>query len=134
MTYENPRQRMALLRITIDLLRLVTVANGKLVRTDRLLIYATVALTSIQGAPMRPHKLAIYLGMPRSTVLRRLEELAEDGWVEFTPKGKAIASPARLNAPEVQTLCDTLSTAIHRASDRLLEIEQKENKTVQSGH
>ncbi|WP_407667418.1 helix-turn-helix domain-containing protein [Microvirga lotononidis] len=120
----------------MDLTRALTVAKREKSppRPDRLLVLSAVALGAIEGRPFRVQKLAEYLGMPRTSVLRRLEELGEEGWIEYDAKGHALIRADRLNEPGVVWVCDRMSTLIHRAHYELLELERKENKTVQSGH
>lgn len=103
-------------------------------RADRLLLLAAVTIGTLDGRPFRVQKLADYVGMPRTSVLRRLEELEAEGWLEYDQKGHVLTRTERLNAPEINAICDRMSTLIHSAHYALLEIERKENKTDQIGH
>jgi hypothetical protein len=103
-------------------------------RSDRLLVLAAIALGTIEGRPFRAQKLAEYVGMPRTTLLRRLEELREEEWIGYDDKGRILARPERLNEPSLHIVYGRISTLIHRTHKSLLEIEQKENKIDQSGH
>ena len=129
------RQRVYF-RFLMDLARVLATAKREQSppRPDRLLVLCAVALGTIEGRPFRVAKLAEYLGMPRTSVLRRLEELEAEDWITYSEKGHVLTRPERLAEPQISAVCDTVSTLIHRAHRELLEIEQKENKTVQIGH
>lgn len=51
-------------------------------RVPLLLIGAAVYLSTVEGRPMTASKLADYVGMPRATVIRRLDMLRRLGVVE----------------------------------------------------
>ena len=136
MTIENPDMRRVMFRFLMDLAR--SLARGKEsptpVRVDRLMVLASVALGTIERRPFKAQKLADYTGMARTTVLRRLADLEEEGWIEYDAKGHVLVRPERINGDRVSQVCDRMSTLIHRAHYELLELERKENKTAQSGH
>jgi len=120
----------------MDLVRILTEAKREKSppRPERLLVLSAVALGTLEGRPFRVAKLAEYLGMPRTSVLRRLEELEAEEWITYDQKGRVLTRPERLAEPGIRAVCDRMSTLIHRAHHELLEIEQKENKTDQIGH
>ncbi len=51
-------------------------------RVPLLMLSAAVYLGTIEGQPMTASKLALYVGMPRATVIRRLRTLLRRGAVE----------------------------------------------------
>lgn len=59
-----------------------------------LLIRAAVYLGTIEGRPMTPTKLAAYIGIPRPTVLRRLQAMERRGLVDH--RGRAWFTPSKL--------------------------------------
>lgn len=136
MIYHRHKERAVLARLVVEMMRTLLTAQTPrgTERMDNAVIIAAVTLASIQGRPLRPKKLADYIGIPRTSLLRRLDELAEVGWVTREPNGHITIRPDRLNAAEVDIICDKLSTLIHKTHHELLELEQKENKTVHIGH
>lgn len=123
-------------RFLMDLMRLISLAKstGGPPRADCVMVLSAVVLSTLQRRPFKTQKLAEYLGMPRTTLIRRLADLEDDGWLSYSNKGHIIANEARLNSAEVADLCDQLSTLIHRTQELLLERERKENKTDHIGH
>lgn len=136
MNYHRHKERAVLARLVVEMMRVLLTAQTPRgsERMDNAVILAAVTFASIQGRPLRPKKLADYIGIPRTSLLRRLDELAEIGWISREPDGHIVVRPDRLNAAEIDVICDKLSTMIHRAHRELLDLEQNENETVQIGH
>jgi hypothetical protein len=92
---ELARERMLICRLYLDLLRTITddygtafaAQNDSLtIRTIGIYVFLRTAMCS----PARPSQIAQALKLPRGAVLRRLQELVKDGYVERV--GNASAS------------------------------------------
>lgn len=136
MTAFYPEYSRVQSRFMLELMRLVAAAwnSPGPPNAESVMILTAVVLGTLEGRPFRKQKLANFLHIPRTSVARRLAELERDGWITYTPKGHVTACMAKLNSKDVAECCDRLSTLIHRTSRALLELERKENKTVQIGH
>ena len=75
-----------------------------------------------EGRPMTPGKLADYIGMPRSTVIRRLGVLTRRGLTEMVD-GKAMLTAEKLNRPDFKASIDDATKRIHSASARLSKMD-----------
>lgn len=106
-------QREARLRICHLVVEVLKAINADLfgsgsnfgAELDTIAIGCTVLIGHAEGRPMTAHKLALYLGMPKSTVLRKLERLRAME-VVFEIDGRFFITAARLkaNAPLVKRL------------------------------
>lgn len=93
---------------------------------DSVLIISAVAMGQIEGKPFRASKLAEYIGMPRATLLRRLSDLIEEGWIEATNNGQYLLGSEHLNSPLILGLTDQVRTLILDAASDLQKLTQKD--------
>ena len=80
-------QRLVLCRLMIDIMRSVHGAyapagEGFGTRLETFFIGLCVALGDIEGKPLSTAKIAAYMRVPRTTVMRRLDQLQHWGLVE----------------------------------------------------
>ena len=80
-------QRLLLCRLMIDIMRTVHSAyapagEGFGTRLETFFIGLCVALGDIEGKPLSTAKIAAYMRVPRTTVIRRLDRLLRWGLVE----------------------------------------------------
>ena len=81
------RQRLLLCRLMIDLMRTVHSAYAPLrepfgARLETFFIGLCVAIGDIEGKPFSVAKIAAYMHVPRTTVMRRLNWLKSWGLIE----------------------------------------------------
>lgn len=115
-----PAERKVYCKFMIALIRLLTAwrqvpAVGGM---DSILILSAIVLGAIEGKPFKSVKLSEYLGIPRTTLLRRVEELIADGYVEITPTGAYWPGPKVLSN-EVKPVLASLKGMILGAADEL---------------
>lgn len=60
---------------------------------DILFVGLAIWLGDYEGRPMTPHKLAEYLGMPRATTIRKIEELKRRGIAQDGPDNAVLIVP-----------------------------------------
>ena len=84
---KNARQRLVLCRLMIDIMRTVHGAYAPAdepfgTRLETFFIGLCVALGDIDGRPFSVAKIAAYMRVPRTTVMRRLEQLQSWGLID----------------------------------------------------
>ncbi len=99
------RQRMLICRLYVGLLQTITddyglafAAHGDSVAYRTVGLY--VFLRTVMCAPARASQIAHALRLPRAAVLRRLQDLIKDGYVERV--GNAYRVTDRVNIPDLQ--------------------------------
>jgi hypothetical protein len=101
---------------------------------DNMFVGACVAIGHAEGRPMNATKVAHYLDMPRTTVLRKLEELVELGLLERTGTYYYI-SEQRMNAGADRLLrANQLIIAAYKDLQRQLEEESRPSPALPTGH
>jgi hypothetical protein len=83
---KNGPQRLVLCRLMIDIMRTVhgTYAPDSErfgTRLETFFIGLCVAIGDIEGKPFSVTKIAVYMGVPRTTVIRRLDQLQRWGLI-----------------------------------------------------
>ncbi|WP_134497424.1 helix-turn-helix domain-containing protein [Microvirga pakistanensis] len=124
---ERADERRIELRFLMSLMRLLTSAKNAPMASgaDSILIIGAVAMGQIEGKPFRASKLAEYVGMPRPTLLRRLSNLIEEGWIESTENGQYLLGSEHLNSPLILSLTDQIKNLILEAASDLQKAHQK---------
>jgi biotin operon repressor len=84
---EKARQRLVLCRVMIDIMRTVHGAYAPVsepfgTRLETFFIGLCVALGDIDGKPFSVAKIATYMHVPRTTVIRRLAQLQRWGLID----------------------------------------------------
>jgi biotin operon repressor len=88
---KKARQRLVLCRLMIDIMRIVHGAYAPAAepfgaRLEIFFIGLCVALGDIEGRPFSVAKIATYMHVPRTTVIRRLDRL--ESWGLIVRKGR----------------------------------------------
>ena len=83
----NARQRLVLCRLMIDIMRTVHSAYAPVTepfgtRLETFFIGLCVAVGDIDGRPFSVAKIAAYMRVPRTTVIRRLKQLQSWGLID----------------------------------------------------
>lgn len=119
--------RIIVTRLGLDLLRGASVNIlqeknfGSILETQ--IITMAVALGQMEDKPIPTSKLAEYVGIPRSTVTRKLQMLEASGMMERTAHGAYAFTAAHLNRPQVWEFIDHAAQLIHSASKRLSKLD-----------
>ena len=84
---KKAQQRLVLCRLMIDIMRTVHGAYAPVTepfgtRLETFFIALCVALGDIDGKPFSVAKIAAYMHMPRTTVIRRLDQLQRWGLID----------------------------------------------------
>jgi hypothetical protein len=138
--FKYQRERITILRAFVEINKLPREAFGQHNARDQnaLGIQAIIALGHLEGRPLNASNISDYLGIPRTTVIRKLRWLIEEGFIEQKDRTYYLA-PKYMNLPdEVYT---KLFDAIHRLSAELSKIDSKSpcetvsvTDSVQNGH
>jgi hypothetical protein len=102
---ELARERMLISRLYLGLLRTITDDYGTefAAQSDSLTLRTIgiyVFLRTVLCSPVRASQIAHALKLPRATVLRRLQDLVKDGYVERV--GNAYRVTDKVNIPDLQ--------------------------------
>jgi DNA-binding MarR family transcriptional regulator len=102
---ELARERMLVSRLYLGLLQTITDDYGAEFATHSdSLAYRTIGiyvfLRTVMCSPVRANQIAHALKLPRVSVLRRLQELVKDGYVERV--GNAYRVTDKVNIPDLQ--------------------------------
>jgi predicted transcriptional regulator len=102
---ELARERMLISRLYLGLLRTITDDYGTefAAQSDSLTLRSIgiyVFLRTVLCSPVRASQIAHALKLPRTTVLRRLQDLVKDGYVERV--GNAYRVTDKVNIPDLQ--------------------------------
>lgn len=116
------RQRLVLCRLMIEIMRSLHGSYAPAsepfgTRIEVFFLGLCVALGEIEGRPFSPSKMATYLHMSRTTVIRRLSKLERWGLV---------SKSGRFYYMQAQTLNSLLGTQSYRRIRRLLDKAQRE--------
>lgn len=120
-------QRVIVTRLGIDLLRggsqniLGEPDFGSALETQ--VITMAVSLGQLEGRPMSASKIAGYVGIPRTTVLRKLQALVAAGLVVRGTRGAYAFGPAAIDRPQVLQFITGAIRLIHRASAELSKLD-----------
>jgi DNA-binding MarR family transcriptional regulator len=122
---ENARERMLICRLYLGLLRTVTDDYGtKFSSQSDSLTYRTIGifvfLRTVMCSPVRANQIAHALKLPRVTVLRRLQELVKDGYVERV--GNAYRVTDKVNVSDLSNKLQRRIDMIIATAKRLSEV------------
>ena len=84
---KNERQRLVLCRLVVDIMRTVHGAYAPVsepfgTRIETFFIAGCVAIGDLDGKPFSVAKIAAYMRVPRTTVIRRLDQLQSWGLID----------------------------------------------------
>lgn len=121
------KQRVIVTRLGIDLLRggaqniLGEPDFGAALETQ--VITMAVSLGHLEGRPMTATKVSGFVGIPRTTVLRKLAALVAVGMFQRTSRGAYVFTPAAQDRQEVRDFMTQAISLIHRASAELSKMD-----------
>ena len=121
------RERMLLCRLYLGLIQSINEDYDFASRSDSA-AYRTIGiyvfLRTVMCSPVRVTRIAQALKLPRAVVLRRLQEMVKQGYVERV--GNAYRVTDKVNIPDLQN-------KLQRRIDMIVETAKKLS-TAQSGH
>lgn len=130
------RHRLVLCRLGIELIKRASQGYGGNdqfgANAGDVLILFGVFIGHAENRPMTAAKLAIYVGIPRSTVARRLRHLQAAGLVVIHGDGTTSCNAELLNAPHVMADVDAAIAAVRRAAAELSKMDT--NPVARSHH
>jgi len=88
------------------------------------LVLLAVRLGVSQNRPMSHSKIAQYMGLPRSSIIRRVKALEGAGQVYYSPDGHVLCTHEE-DSPELVKLTKELEGLIHRAASTLSRVDTK---------
>lgn len=117
------RERVVVYRMLIETFRAINTERFA-VDVDYMLIAMTVFIGHVENKPMKSTKIAQYLNLPRSTVIRRLETLVNKGFVAKTSKGYCyVPDPERTEM--YVSRAHRAIRLVHQASDELRRLSSE---------
>jgi hypothetical protein len=119
-------------RLTIDLIRANIVAYKEGTDFDasasEVLLGAALFVGQAEGRPMTAAKAAAYIGMPRATAVRKLNEMKAAGVADVTPDGRHWRLVFDANGERTKRTADLIeekARAIHKAALELSKMDAK---------
>jgi CRP-like cAMP-binding protein len=124
---ELARERMLVSRLYLGLLQTITDDYGMAfaAHSDSLTcrtIGIYVFLRTVTCSPVRATQIAHALKLPRVAVLRRLQELVKDGYVERV--GNAYRVTDKVNIPDLQSKLQRRIDMVTETARRLVELRE----------
>ena len=122
---ELARERMLISRLYLGLLRTITDDYGtEFAAQSDSLTYRTIGiyvfLRTVMCSPVRASQIAHALKLPRATVLRRLQELVKDRYVERV--GNAYRVTDKVNIPDLQNKLQRRMDMVTETAKRLSQL------------
>jgi DNA-binding MarR family transcriptional regulator len=127
---ELARERMLVCRLYLGLLQTITDDYGaEFAAHSDSLAYRTIGiyvfLRTVMCSPVRTNQIAHALKLPRVSVLRRLQELVKDGYVERV--GKAYRVTDKVNIPDLQKKLQRRIDLVTDTAKKLCELSGSSN-------
>ena len=122
---ELARERMLISRLYLGLLRTITDDYGtEFAAQSDSLTYRTIGiyvfLRTVTCSPVRASQIAHALKLPRATVLRRLQELVKDRYVERV--GNAYRVTDKVNIPDLRNKLQRRIDMVTETAKRLSQL------------
>ena len=122
---ELARERMLISRLYLGLLRAITDDYGtEFAAQSDSLTYRTIGiyvfLRTVMCSPVRASQIAHALKLPRATVLRRLQELVKDRYVERV--GNAYRVTDKVNIPDLRNKLQRRIDMVTETAKRLSQL------------
>ena len=122
---ELARERMLISRLYLGLLRSITDDYGtEFAAQSDSLTYRTIGiyvfLRTVMCSPVRASQIAHALKLPRATVLRRLQELVKDRYVERV--GNAYRVTDKVNIPDLRNKLQRRIEMVTETAKRLSQL------------
>lgn len=122
-TVRKAAHQLALMKLTIELVHTASITyfgdDNFSSNCGDVLLGMSVGVGQLQGKPLSVSKLSQVSGMPRVTVMRRLQDMESRGLVERDIKGFYRLPAANMNTPEVMRSVASLSRCVRQASTAL---------------
>jgi len=130
---ELARERMLICRLYLGLLRTITDDYGTefAAQNDSLTLRTIgiyVFLRTVMCSPVRASQIAHALKLPRVAVLRRLQDLVKDGYVERV--GKAYRVTDKVNIPDLQNKLQRRIEMVTDTAKKLSELSASERPNI----
>jgi predicted transcriptional regulator len=130
---ELARERMLICRLYLGLLRTITDDYGTefAAQNDSLTLRTIgiyVFLRTVMCSPVRASQIARALKLPRVAVLRRLQDLVKDGYVERV--GNAYRVTDKVNIPDLQNKLQRRIEMVTDTAKRLSELGASERPNI----
>jgi hypothetical protein len=128
-TLTHSAERLVISRAIVDLMRVSFGYRDQHAafasNADEVLVAYAVLIGTLEGRPLNASKLAQMIGLPRSTTLRRLEDLEGLG-VVHKRRGACYEVPiGLLNSPEIISMVMELSRIFVSAAAKLSKMDTK---------
>jgi DNA-binding MarR family transcriptional regulator len=122
---ELARERMLMCRLYLGLIRSISDDYGFADRSDSS-TYRTIGiyvfLRTLMCSPVHVSRIARALKLPRATVLRRLQDMVKDGYVERV--GNAYRVTDKVNLPDLQAKLQRRIAMITETARKLSELKK----------
>jgi len=99
---------------------------------ETLLIAACVALGDLEGKPFCASKVAAYLGVPRTTVIRKLEKLEKVGGLVYRTGRHYRVREQLLNSPSAKRTFDKIRIVLDKSFHDLSFVDQSPARACDS--
>lgn len=90
---------------------------------DASVIVMAIVIGHLEQRPMSASKISEYIGIPRTTVLRKLQALQVDGMIARTSGAEFVIAANEVNRPERLSFARNAAKLIHRASRELSKMD-----------
>jgi DNA-binding MarR family transcriptional regulator len=121
---EMARERLLMCRLYIGLIRTLNDDYGTVFAQNDSATYRTIGiyvfLRTVMCAPVPANRIAQALKMPRATVLRRLQDMVKQGYVERV--GNAYRVTDKVNIPDLQQKLQQRIAMITDTAKKLAEL------------
>lgn len=83
---------------------------------DLMMIELALIIGQVDEKPMSATKVSQYIGIPRPSVIRKINQLVESGMVERLPTNKFRVSPSYLRSRQFYSVIEQSERLIHRTA------------------
>lgn len=108
-----------LLTLTKEVAAAVLTEDGFGSHADEVMLCSAVWIGHAEDRPMTAAKIAEYIGMPRATVVRKLEQLKARGILHTVAKGRWCIANNEIKRARFALLSAANKQHIHRAASKL---------------
>lgn len=113
-------ERNVIARLVIDLFRNVSGHEEHWgTKCDQTLILCAITIGETEGRPMSATKIAGYVGIPRGTLARKLQQLRDMGWVEVTERRRYLTTAAMKSDEQYGVIVARAVASIQQAAREL---------------
>jgi DNA-binding transcriptional ArsR family regulator len=118
---------MILMRLIIDLSREAYASRNDDdyfgANWERALLMMAVAIGQMEGRPMSASKIAQYIGVPRATASRKLDELSAMGLLSKNDQKQFVIVSLDVHAPRLAHAIDAMERLVRMASTELSRLD-----------